>query len=125
MSIAGKHILIVDDDPEVAGLMRAVLTDGGASVRIAPSVKEGLSALDLEVFNLVLLDYVISEKVAEQFLVKAAALNAGVAIPVIIVSGHGESLTMERFQDFPQVKAVLSKPFDPGILVGLIAKAIA
>lgn len=125
MSLVGKLVLVVDDDPEVSGLIGDTLVYGGATVKIASSVKDGLAALRASAFDLILLDYVISEKVAEQFLAKTAILGTGAAVPVIIVSGHGENLTMDRFRDFPQVKAVLSKPFEPGVLLELAAKAVS
>lgn len=125
MSLVGKLILVVDDDPEVRGLIGDTLVYGGATVKIASSVKDGLAALRAGEFDLILLDYVISEKVAEQFLAKATILGSGASVPVIVVSGHGENLTMDRFRDYPQVKAVLSKPFEPGVLMELAAKVMS
>lgn len=124
MELVGRVVLIVDDDQEVAGLIGNTLTYGGATVIIASSIRDGLAALRAGKFDLILLDYVISEKVAEQFLAKAILTGAGSTIPVIIVSGHGENLAMDRFRDYPQVKAVLSKPFEPGVLLELAAKAV-
>ncbi|MCK6474103.1 MAG: response regulator [Planctomycetes bacterium] len=124
MTLAGKSILAIDDDPSVAEMMADTLASSGAAVKIAATVKDGLAALQTGKFDLILLDYVISEKVAEQFLSKAAAQGSGADVPVIIVSGHGENLTLERFGNYAQVKAVLSKPFDPGVLLSLAARAI-
>lgn len=122
MNLSGKRILVVDDDAEVAGLIGSTLEYGGAMVRVSASMKAGLAALREAEFDLVLLDYVISEKVAEQFLTKTAILGSGATVPVIIVSGHGENLNMGRFSDYPQVKAILSKPFEPGVLMEMAAK---
>lgn len=124
MTLAGKTILVIDDDPDVAGLLAETLAGKGAAVKIAATVKDGLAALRTGSFDLILLDYVISEKVAEQFLAKAAAQGTSEAVPVIIVSGHGENLTLERFGGYAQVKAVISKPFDPGVLLSLAAQAV-
>lgn len=124
MALVGKRILVVDDDPEVSQLIVDTLAYGGASLNVAASVKDGLSALRASEFDLILLDYVISEKVAEQFLAKATLLGAGASVPVIVVSGHGENLTLDRFRDYPQVKAVLSKPFEPSELLELAAKVV-
>lgn len=124
MKLKGKTILVVDDDPAVVGVMTDTLADEGATVKVAASVKDGLAALRTSKIDLVLLDYVISEKVAEQFLEKAAPQGSGPVVPVIIVSGHGDILTLERFSSYPQVKAVLPKPFDPGKLLNLAARAM-
>lgn len=125
MNLSGKRILVVDDDAEVAGLIGSTLEYGGAMVRVSASMKAGLAAFREAEFDLVLLDYVISEKVAEQFLAKAAILGSGATVPVIIISGHGENLAMDRFRDYPQVKAVISKPFEPGVLLGMAAKVMS
>lgn len=124
MNLVGRSILLVDDDPEVSNLIGDTLAYAGTWVRSAGSMKAGLAAIRESVFDLILLDYVIGEKVAEQFLAKATLLNFGTPVPVIIVSGHGQSLTMDRFSDYPQVKAVLSKPFDPGVLLELAGKVV-
>lgn len=124
MKLAGKRILLVDDDAAIADYLCDAFSSEGASLKIAATVKDGLAALRAGEFDLILLDYVISEKVAEQFLAKTAILGTGASVPVIVVSGHGENLTMDRFRDYPQVKAVLSKPFEPGVLLELAAKAV-
>lgn len=124
MGLVGKTILVVDDDTNVTGLMQDALAYAGANVLVATTVKDGLAALRSGSFELVLLDYVISEKVAEQFLAKAIVAGEGGSVPVIIVSGHGENLSMDRFEDYPQVKAVLSKPFDPGVLLRLVERTV-
>lgn len=123
MRQTGLRVLVVDDDPEIGEVLNNIFSYDGAVVRVTASVKDGLTAQAADVFDLVLLDYVICEKVAEQFLAHMKPFASGAFTPVIVVSGHGELLSLDRFKDFPQVKAVVTKPFDPGVLLGLAGKA--
>lgn len=119
----GLRVLVVDDDPEIADVLNNIFSYDGAVVQVSSTVKEGLAKQAADQFHLILLDYIICEKVAEQFLGRMKPLASGAFTPVIIVSGHGELLSMDRFKEFAQVKAVVTKPFDPGVLLGLAAKA--
>lgn len=55
-SLAGKRILVVDDDPAVRDLVTLCLTDVGASVQTAEHAQDGLKKAAGEHFDLVLLD---------------------------------------------------------------------
>ena len=54
--MAGKRILVVDDEPEVRQLMEHFLTQRGYEVRIAENGKLALAALDTFMPDVVLLD---------------------------------------------------------------------
>lgn len=72
---------------------------------MADSVKMALSHLSDSIFDIIFLDYVLSDGNAEDILVQVDE-----KVPIIMVSGsHYYNQRLER--TYPQIKAVLNKPF--------------
>ena len=55
----GARILLVDDDVEVRGVVTAILETVGFAVVAAPSAEDGLTKLERERFDLVVLDWTL------------------------------------------------------------------
>ena len=107
----GPFVLVVDDDPALRELVRANLELEGYSVREAASAAEGLSALEHEPPDLILLDVMMPEVDGWEML-RCVQERFGVgAIPVIVFSGEVE----ERAVSAPEARGArgfLGKPFD-------------
>jgi CheY-like chemotaxis protein len=100
-----KHILVVDDQPEVRQLLRSLLTWDGHRVTEAP---DGLAALDLflrDHFDLVITDYQMPGMLGLEFAGKVKKCLA--TQPVLMLTGH---LGVAR-PDTQVVDAFLAKPF--------------
>ena len=107
----GPVVLVVDDDPAVRELVRANLELEGYSVREAASAAEGLSALEHEPPDLILLDVMMPEVDGWEMLRRVQERFGVGAIPVIVFSGEVE----ERAVSAPEARGArgfLGKPFD-------------
>ena len=53
------NILIVDDDPRMCDSLKALLSNQDYELKTSTSVKEAIECLDIDTFDLVLLDIVM------------------------------------------------------------------
>jgi PAS domain S-box-containing protein len=84
---AGVRVLYIEDDPGVAGLVRARLENDGYRVEVAATGREGLAAYDDALHDLVIIDYHLPDCDGLQVLERL--VDRGVAAPLIIATGAG------------------------------------
>ena len=107
-----RRILIVDDDDRLREFVRVNLEMEGYSVREAASAEEGLSALDDEPPDLILLDVMMPQVDGWEMLRRVQERHGVGSIPVVMFSGQvddnaaGEAV--ER-----GASGFVGKPFDP------------
>jgi len=110
-------ILVVEDDRGHAEIMAEVLEQGGHSVHIADSGREGLEAVDKERFDLVVTDLRLQDRDGLEIVERCQALRGeDRAVPqCVVVTGYG---TVEGAVHAMQAGALhyLQKPVDVGIL---------
>ncbi len=105
-------ILIVDDDPGVAALLRPLLTAGGRRVLTAASGADALTCLAQEQVALIILDLVLPDMDGRNLLIALRENLATESIPVIVISGNATAAdTLECFA--LGADACYTKPFDP------------
>ena len=103
MPASKLRILVVDDEPLVCEMVKAMLLQDGHEVDTAPGGKEGLTRFDAEHFDLVLADYRMPRMKGDQF---ASAIKKRLQPkPVILITGHPPN---EAPKD---IDWVLLKPF--------------
>jgi excisionase family DNA binding protein len=112
----GPLVLIVDDDPGLRGFVRASLELEGYSVREAGSADEGLSAIDQEPPDLILLDVMMPYVDGWEMLRRLQEKHGVGSIPVLMFSGKVDpeeagEVTERGAQGF------VGKPFDPQQLI--------
>jgi two-component system, OmpR family, response regulator len=114
-------ILVVDDNPQIIGLLRKLLAQLNESVLIATSGAEALAALASGAPDLVLLDIQLPDMSGHEVYRRIKATRD---IPVIFTTGAdledvvgGAGL---RHEDY-----VVSKPFDVSELLRLIRQCLA
>ena len=115
----GKHILLVEDDPNARESIRLLLCIDRHKVAEA---KDGLAALELfakEQFDLVILDYAMPDMRGSEL--AAHLKNVAPSLPILMVTAYLESLSDS---DKP-VDAVLGKPFGVQELRQAIANLVA
>lgn len=124
------RLLVVDDEPTLVLLMRAVLEKAGHEVDEAPNGQVALAKLGVEpddaskpLPDLVLLDVMMP--VVDGFAVAAAMRDhpRAKSVPILIVTAKGDM--RELFGAMPQVAGFFQKPFDPASLREAVAKAAA
>ena len=112
----GPVVLIVDDDPRLREYVRVNLEAEGYVVREAGSAEEGLSALDEQSPDLILLDVMMPQVDGWEMLRRVHEHTGVGAIPVIMFSGkvdeHAEGEARSR-----GAQAFIGKPFSPQSLI--------
>jgi CheY-like chemotaxis protein len=114
-----RHILIVDDDPDMRDLLADVLVDAGYSTSCAADGAEALEALDSTPTDAVLLDLHMRGMNGQEFLARRAADPRLAKIPVIVISGSAQwsATTVGTF--------VLGKPMDIAALLAMLGRCSA
>jgi DNA-binding response OmpR family regulator len=111
--LAGKHFLVIEDEPLVALIVTSALEDAGAeSVQTAATVEQALGVIEEQRFSAAILDGNLHGKPVDSV---AAALTRR-RIPFIFVSGYGREGLPAAFQGAD----VVAKPFKPEQLVATV-----
>ncbi len=110
----GPLVLIVDDDAQLREYVRVNLELEGYTVREAGSADEGLSALDEEAPDLILLDVMMPQVDGWEMLRRVHERHSIGTIPVIMFSGQVEGAAADRAEG---ISGFIGKPFDPQQLI--------
>ena len=125
--LTGIRVLFVDDNVEARSLISAVLEGAGASVTIAASAAEALSALAVNPVDLILSDIGMPDVDGYDLLEQVRAREVAAerpAVPAIAMTAYASAEDRRRvlargFQGH------IPKPIDPGELIALVRAATA
>jgi excisionase family DNA binding protein len=109
-------VLIVDDDPRIREFVRVNLEMDGYAVREAGNAEEGMSALEAEPPDLILLDVMMPQVDGWQMLQLVREKHGVDSIQVIMFSGQIEADAADQ-AEAGGAQAFLGKPFNPQELV--------
>jgi two-component system, OmpR family, phosphate regulon response regulator OmpR len=113
MSDLEPHLLVVDDDARLRGLLRRYLSENGFRVTIAADAVEARANLASFAFDLVVLDVMMP---GESGLDLTRALRREARMPVLLLTAMAEP--EDRVNGLEQgADDYLSKPFEPRELV--------
>ena len=112
----GPSILIVDDDERIREFVRVNLEMEGYSVREAGSAEEGLTALEHESPDLILLDVMMPQVDGWEMLRRVQERHGVGAIPVVMFSGKVDDETLADAES-RGAQAFIGKPFNPQQLI--------
>jgi excisionase family DNA binding protein len=112
---AGPTILIVDDDERLCEYVRANLELEGYVVREARSAEEGLTALEQQPADLVLLDVMLPRVDGGEMLRRVQSCHGVGAMPVLMFSGKVDTGAVAA--DARGVTRSVGEPFDPRKLI--------
>jgi DNA-binding response OmpR family regulator len=121
--ITAAHILVVDDDPILAGFLQLTLELEGYRVAVANDGAVGLDKVARERFDLVLLDLVMPKIDGVKFL---RLLNEGQSHrpPIMIVSSAIEEKLTDQHRALGVVD-IARKPVETKELVTRVKRALA
>jgi two-component system CheB/CheR fusion protein len=120
MSAKPSEVLIVDDDPSVRGALGRLLRASGFETHVF-TCPSALLAADIPTTNACLvLDFYLPEMSGIELY--AALDAAGRALPTVMITGKSD-VDRSLFDPIHPV-AVLIKPFDEGVLLEAISKAL-
>jgi CheY-like chemotaxis protein len=116
----GGHILVVEDNPDVAAVSAAILEQLGYEVRIAPDAQTALDILAAgEPVDLVFSDIVMAGEMDGVALAHRLR-EAHPELPILLTSGYSRAAEAAQSQ-FP----ILRKPYQIAEVGGAIARLIA
>ncbi|MGE0386964.1 MAG: sigma-54-dependent transcriptional regulator [Gammaproteobacteria bacterium] len=86
--MSAAHILVVDDEPDIRGLLREILEDEGFDVAVAENAEQARQARRTRRPDLILLDIWMPDTDGLALL-KEWSRDGELDVPVIMISGHG------------------------------------
>lgn len=115
--VAARPILVVDDDPEILGMLRDFLESEGHSVRTAANGAEALDALDDVAPALILLD--MRMPVLDGWGFAERLRERALTYPVVVMTAAESA---RRWAEEIGATAYIAKPFDVNELLQTIER---
>ncbi|HEU5314934.1 MAG TPA: response regulator transcription factor [Chloroflexota bacterium] len=109
------RVLVVEDDPDIRELLRALLAEAGYDVASAADGPEGLRLAHLQPPDVVILDLMLPGATGWEIAARFRGPD-GRPAPVIVATAAPLGL----FQLPASVACMLPKPFDPDHLIGAV-----
>ncbi len=121
--LAGKQILVADDDPNIRATIGDILRKYGAVATVVGNATEAIDQLEVRGFDLLISDIKMPDKTGYD--VFAVGRRKHPAIAVILMTGFGydPNHTIVRASQ-EGLQAVLFKPFKVDQLLGEVRKAL-
>lgn len=114
--LAAGMVLIVDDEPDIRFLLRVTLELAGYGVIEAAHGEAALERVRVSPPVLVITDRMMPRMGGGELIERLRADKGTAAIPIIMVTGTNGAQ--------PGADAVLTKPFEPDELIGLVSRLI-
>ena len=121
--IAGKRVLIAEDDADIRKMLRIVLEAVGAVVSESGSRKQTIAALQASALDAVVLDWNLAGATGDVVLADVATLSPPFSGQILLISGD-ERVRSSATPDTVKI-AVLVKPFLPVDLVAALGGLLA
>ncbi len=113
----GKHILVVEDDPDISNILEELFTECGFKITTARRVSDALEQVKKQHFDLITLDLRLPDRSGTEVLQELA--HGPYARPVVIISAN-----LENLKPSPLVKATIRKPFDVNKLLNIVEQYV-
>jgi DNA-binding response OmpR family regulator len=103
------RILLIEDDPRLADLVKDYLANAGFSVSLAPTGRQGLSRHERETFDALILDLMLPDMDGLEVCRK---IRASAQTPILMLTARGDA--MDRVVGLEMgADDYLPKPFEP------------
>ncbi|MCS6909377.1 MAG: response regulator [Anaerolineales bacterium] len=116
-------ILIVDDDPDLAMIMRMILTHAGFEAHACLSGQEALDWLAVRTPDLILLDLMMPDVNGFTILRKVRASERSKDLPIVILTAKADQKTRLESQS-AGADAFLTKPINSKSLIEYVRRAL-
>ena len=113
------RVLIVDDDPEIVLLLRAVLSAPGRDVATAESGREADTMLQRGPYALIILDLLLPDADGRDILRRIRGNTMFERTPVIVLSAKTATATRQECEALGAT-AFFEKPFDPDAVAAAV-----
>ena len=119
-STKGMHrVLVADDDPQIAALLREALTADGHFVVVTRDGGEALKTFETQRFSLLVVDFQMPVKSGVQVIRELR--ERGLTVPALLVSSHVPDEVRQELAEYVRV-AVIDNPFSLGELGAAVEK---
>ncbi|MDZ4817607.1 MAG: hybrid sensor histidine kinase/response regulator [Planctomycetota bacterium] len=122
-SLAGKQILVVDDEADAREIIRQLLQQAGATVVVAASAAEALSQLE-QLFDLIISDIGMPVQDGYEMIREIRLRWDATKMPAIALTAFARAEDMQRSLE-AGFQTHLCKPIDPQKLLHAVASLIA
>ena len=131
--VAIKHILVVDDEPDVCVYLTRLFEENGYAAGAAADGEEAMAAVERQRPDLITLDLSMPHKSGVRFYRELKARPDLRHIPVVFVTGvtgpGGSSADTERFyrtrSQVPPPDGFIAKPIDPQEVLRVVGELLA
>ena len=124
MTTEAKHILCIEDEPEMIVLIRLILKRHGFNVEGADGGREGLEKIRQTPPDLILLDLMMPDIDGWEVYQQIKADEKTSHIPVIVVTAKAQNIDKVLGLHIAKVDDYISKPFSPQALLESVQKVL-
>jgi len=117
-------ILVVDDDVDLSGIIRLILTSAGFDTHVANSGQEALDWLTANRPDLVLLDLMMPDINGFTILRKMRANEPTKQLPVVVLTAKADQETRDETRSMG-ADEFLTKPINANSLIDHVKRALA
>jgi two-component system response regulator len=122
--VAAHKILVIDDSNVIRNMVRDMLPKGNFEVLEAKDGVQGLSLIQQERPNLIMLDFLLPRMSGWDVFQRIQESHELRSIPLVLMSGRKEEVT-EKLQEPFEFFEFVQKPFDQKELIDAIKAAMA
>lgn len=127
--MAGEHIVIIDDDPDVREALTLMLEPAGYRLTCCSTGPEGTAAIQAEPPDVILLDIMLASPTEGFHLAYELKKDEAIAkIPIIMVSAIGQTMGMdyakELGSDYVPAEKFLDKPLKVDVVLEAVREAL-
>jgi signal transduction histidine kinase len=120
--LAGRRVLVVEDDPSIARYVEHFLTEEGAAVRVATGVRAALAAIGAEPVDVAVVDVSLGDGPVADVLDRLARDAGGPG--VLMVTGHTAAEVATRLGG-RSVDALLRKPAQIADIIDALSRLVS
>lgn len=120
-----KRILVAEDNPALAAVVRLHLEHAGFEVTVARDGREAWNCLQRQDFDLLVTDHQMPELSGCELLCRMRQTERLASVPVLMLTAKGLEFEREQVRASFGVLDVLPKPFSPRQLVDQVESCLA
>jgi CheY-like chemotaxis protein len=121
----GRHILVVEDNEMLAGVVNLSLKNAGFTVTTATNGRDAWELIQQTCFDLVVTDHQMPGLTGSELCKRLRADEKYAKTPVIFITAKGLELNLRQIKAELGVNAALSKPFSLRRLVWTVQDCFA
>jgi DNA-binding response OmpR family regulator len=119
----GFHILIVDNEPDIADIVRRYLEFEGFTTACVTSCEAARDSCAAQAPDLIVLDWKLPDTDGDEWIAELRANNLTAGIPIVLMTGGYPTRALIAQMDAAQIP-ILIKPFSLDLLLDHIGQML-